>query len=52
MTITRTLAYGNMGQQIKIGGNSGAAINNLIVTNCNALRREIPGVPVGYITLG
>ncbi len=48
MTVTRTLAYGNMGQQIKVGGNSGSAINNLIVTNCNALRQAIPGTPAGY----
>jgi len=48
MTITRTLAYGNMGQQIKIGGQSGSAINNFIVTNCNALRSAIPGTPSGY----
>ena len=50
MTITRTLSYGNMGQQIKIGGQSGTAINNLIVTNCNALRMSIPGTPSGYNT--
>jgi hypothetical protein len=48
MTVTRTLAYGNMGQQIKVGGASGSAINNVIVTNCNALRQAIPGTPAGY----
>ncbi len=48
MTITRTLAYGNMGQQIKVGGASGTAANNVIVTNCNALRQAIPGTPSGY----
>lgn len=48
MTVTRTLAYGNMGQQIKVGGASGAAINNVIVTNCNAMRQAIPGTPTGY----
>ncbi len=46
--ITRTLAYGNMGQQIKIGGAGGVAINNIITTNCNAMRDAIPGTPAGY----
>ena len=50
MTITRTLAYGNMGQQIKVGGARGSATNNTIVTNCNALRQAIPGTPAGYNT--
>ncbi len=48
VTVTRTQAYGNMGQQIKVGGASGTAINNLIVTNCNAMRQAIPGTPAGY----
>ena len=48
MTITRVLAYGNMGQQIKVGGSSGTAVNNLIVGNCNAMRQRIPGFPSGY----
>jgi len=48
MTITRVLAYGSMGQQIKIGGAAGTAINNVLVTNCNALRQAIPGTPSGY----
>ena len=48
MTVTRTLAYGNMGQQIKVGGTTGIVIGNQIVTNCNALRQAIPGTPSGY----
>jgi hypothetical protein len=48
MTITHVRAYGNMGQQIKIGGASGTATNNIIYTNCNALRQPIPGTPSGY----
>lgn len=48
MTVTRTLAYGNMGQQIKVGGAGGSASNNVIFTNCNALRQAIPGTPSGY----
>lgn len=50
MTITRVLAYGNMGQQIKIGGSAGTANNNVIFTNCNAMRQAIPGTPAGYDT--
>jgi hypothetical protein len=50
MTISRVLAYGNMGQQIKVGGAGGSAINNVIVGNCNALRQPIPGTPAGYNT--
>jgi hypothetical protein len=48
MTITRTLDYGNMGQQIKVGGESGTAINNVIVGNCFALSEAIPGTPAGF----
>jgi hypothetical protein len=47
LTITQSLAYGNMGQQLKVGSAS-IARNNLIVGNCNALREPIPGVPAGY----
>ncbi len=50
MTVTHTLAYGNMGQQIKVGGSSGNIIDNQIVTNCNAMRQRIPGTPEGYNT--
>ena len=48
MTVKRTLAYSNMGQQIKVGGAFGTAINNIIYTNCNAMRQAIPGTPSGY----
>jgi hypothetical protein len=48
MTVTHTLAYGNMGQQIKVGGARGIVTDNQIVTNCNALRQAIPGTPSGY----
>jgi Chitobiase/beta-hexosaminidase C-terminal domain len=48
MTITRVLAYGNMGQQIKVGGSDGIAINNVIYTNCNSLRYAgNPNTPAG-----
>jgi hypothetical protein len=48
MTVTHTLAYGNMGQQIKIGGTAGTVLHNVIFTNCNAMRQAIPGTPAGY----
>ena len=48
MSISRVLAYGNMGQQIKVGGAAGSAVNNVIFTNCNAMRQPIPGTPAGY----
>ncbi len=47
LTITNSLAYGNMGQQLKVGAAS-TARNNLLVGNCNALRQAIPGTPSGY----
>ncbi len=48
MTITRVNAFGNEGQQIKIGGGHGIAQNNVITTNCNALLQAIPGTPSGF----
>ncbi len=47
LLLGHSLAYGNMGQQIKMGA-SGLGVNNLIVGNCNALRQAIPGTPAGY----
>ena len=47
LTITDSLAYGNMGQQLKVGA-AGTAINNVLIGNCNALRQDIPGTPKGY----
>jgi len=47
ITITRTLAYGNEGQQFKAGGGGTTVRNNLIVGNCYAvLQNVIPGRPV------
>lgn len=43
-SVTRTLAYGNMGQQVKIGG-GGSVVNNLITGNCGAMSGSIPGFP-------
>ncbi|HXC97539.1 MAG TPA: chitobiase/beta-hexosaminidase C-terminal domain-containing protein [Edaphobacter sp.] len=45
--VSNSLMYGNMGQQLKVGG-IGMAYNNQIVGNCNALRQAIPGTPLGY----
>jgi hypothetical protein len=47
LSISNSLAYGNMGQQLKMGA-AGSAINNLLVGNCNALRQAITGTPSGY----
>jgi hypothetical protein len=48
MTVTNTLAYGNMGQQIKVGGASVALTHNVIFGNCAAMREAIPGFPSGF----
>lgn len=48
MTVTHTLAYGNMGQQFKVGGAAGTMEDNVVFTNCNALRQAIPGTPPGF----
>ncbi len=42
MTITNTLAYGNMGQQIKVGGTHGIATNNI---HLHQLQCTAPGDP-------
>lgn len=49
-TITRVLAYGNMGEQLKNGGQSGITQNNVVFTNCYAMNSPIPGFPTGYNT--
>jgi hypothetical protein len=49
VVIENSIAYSNMGQQLKIGATS-IAINNLLIGNCNALRHAIPGTPAGYNT--
>jgi hypothetical protein len=50
MTVTRGLAYGNMGNQYKVGGALPIIQNSLIVGNCGALHTAIPGTPAGYNT--
>lgn len=49
LTATNNIAYGNMGQQLKVGA-AGIVYNNYLVGNCNALRQAIPGTPAGYNT--
>jgi len=49
LTVKGSLAYGNMGQQIK-EGQSGSVTNNVLVGNCNALRQSIPGFLSGFNT--
>lgn len=42
------LAYGNMGQQLKIGAPQTTLTNNLVVGNCNAMGQTSPA-PVGML---
>lgn len=52
MTVTRTLAYGSEGQQIKVGGATATVQNNLIIGNCEAMSTQaIPGTPTGFGSL-
>jgi len=48
MTVTRTLAFSNMGQQIKVGGATATITDSYIVGNCNAMAHDIPGTPPGF----
>jgi hypothetical protein len=48
MTVTDTIAFSNMGQQIKVGGATATLIGNYIVGNCRAMAGAIPGTPPGY----
>ena len=48
MSVTRTLAYGNMGQQVKVGGSAGTLENSVVVGNCSAMSNAIPGTPAGF----
>lgn len=48
----RILAYGNMGNQIKIGADGNRSItNSVIYGNCTAMQGAVPGTPAGYNTL-
>ncbi len=48
MSVTHTLAFGNMGQQIKVGGSAPILTNNTIVGNCRAMKESIPEFPTGF----
>jgi hypothetical protein len=48
MTVTNTLAFSNMGQQIKVGGATATITDSYIVGNCRAMSHAIPGTPSGY----
>ena len=49
MTVTRVLAFGNQGQQIKVGGATPTIQNSVIVGNCEAMTTQaIPGAPSGF----
>jgi hypothetical protein len=48
MTDTRVLAFGNMGNQLKVGGATATIQNSVIVGNCYAMTFAIPGTPSGY----
>jgi hypothetical protein len=52
MTDTRVLAYGNQGQQLKVGGATATIQNSIIVGNCAAMTTQaIPGTPAGFGSL-
>lgn len=50
MTINRTSAFSNMGQQLKIGGSPGVMENFFVGANCFAMQNPIPGTPTGFNT--
>jgi hypothetical protein len=47
LTISNSLAYSNMGNQMK-SGRASTYYNNLIYANCDALANSIPGTPSGF----
>lgn len=51
-TVNRVLAYGNMGQQLKVGSDGGTVMtNNLVFANCAAMSFAITGFPTGFNTV-
>jgi hypothetical protein len=48
MTVTHSVAFSNMGQQIKVGGATATITDSYIVGNCKAMSKAIPGTPTGY----
>ena len=47
ITANRILAYGNMGNQVKMGS-QGILTNSQIIGNCFAMQNAIPGTPSGF----
>jgi hypothetical protein len=47
-TMTNVLAYGNMGNQLKAGGNVVTVTHSLIYDNCPAMRLPFAGTIAGY----
>lgn len=47
ITVTNSMAYGNMGNQFKLGVSTLTFINNVADGNCFRLRGALPGQPVG-----
>ncbi len=46
ISITNSQSYGNEGQQLKFGAMQSVLVqNNLIITNCNRMSKDIPGGP-------
>ncbi len=49
MTDTRVLAFGNQGNQLKVGGATATIQNSVIIGNCEAMSTQaIPGTPTGF----
>ena len=49
MTDTRVIAFGNEGNQLKVGGATATIQNSVIVGNCEAMSTQaIPGTPTGF----
>jgi hypothetical protein len=49
MTDTRVLAFGNQGQQLKVGGATATIQDSVIIGNCRAMTTQaIPGTPTGF----
>jgi hypothetical protein len=52
MTDTRVLAFGNEGNQLKVGGATATIQNSVIIGNCEAMTTQaIPGTPAGFGSL-
>jgi hypothetical protein len=49
ITVTDSMFYGNMGQQVKLGPMAAVVVqNNLVLTNCARMSAPLTGAPPGY----